>query len=164
MIFEAQVENKKYKVEIKKTKEAYIISIGDEFTKEVSQDWKNILVLKNHVFHTAAMQLENNSFRTFVNGKTVLLALQTESQKLRQSLEVVETQSSLTTSMPGKITKILVRVGDAVKKGQSLIIMEAMKMENVLKSPCDGKVSKIHVKQDHSVEANTTLIALEPNA
>ncbi len=164
MIFEAQVENKKYKVEVKKNQEGYLIAIGDVFTKEISQEWKNILVLKNHVFHTAAMQLENNRFRTFVNGKTVLLSLQTEQQKLRQSLEVIEAENSLTTSMPGKITKILVRVGDTVKKGQSLLIMEAMKMENVLKAPCDGKVSKIHVKQDHSVEANTVLISIEPHA
>ncbi len=161
MNFEALFENKKYSIQIEKVDGVYEIAIGDKFHKKVSANWKNILVIKHKVFHTAANYIEKGRFRTFVNGKTVRLELHSEQEKLRKSLEVVDEENILSTSMPGKITKIIIRKGEDVKKGQSLIIMEAMKMENILKAPCDGKISKIHVKQGDNVEAGITLVTLE---
>lgn len=67
----------------------------------------------------------------------------------------------LTTSMPGKIVKVMVQVGDVVHKGQSLVIMEAMKMENVLKSPCEGTIQEIKVQEGSSVDAGATLIRIK---
>jgi len=161
MNFEASFENKKYSVQIEKMEGTYHIVINDKFHKKVSANWKNILVIKHKVFHTAANYVDKGRFRTFVNGKTVRLELHSEQEKLRKTLEVVDEENVLSTSMPGKIIKVLVSVGDAVKKGQSLIIMEAMKMENILKAPCDGKISKIHVKQGDNVEAGSTLVTLD---
>ncbi|HLD75189.1 MAG TPA: biotin/lipoyl-containing protein [Bdellovibrionota bacterium] len=161
MNFEATFENKKYSVQIEKQDGIYHIAIDDKFHKKVSDNWKNILVIKHKVFHTAANYVDKGRFRTFVNGKTVRLELHSEQEKLRKSLEVVDEENVLSTSMPGKITKIMVKPEDAVKKGQSLIIMEAMKMENILKAPCDGKISQIHVKSGDNVEAGITLVTLD---
>ena len=60
--------------------------------------------------------------------------------------------------MPGLILEILVKPGDAVKKGDKLFILEAMKMENVLKSPGEGTISTVEVKQGDSVEKSHILI------
>jgi len=60
--------------------------------------------------------------------------------------------------MPGLILSIEVQEGDEVKKGDSIMILEAMKMENVLKYPVDGIVKSILVKQGISVEKNQVLI------
>lgn len=60
--------------------------------------------------------------------------------------------------MPGLIINLKVAEGDAVKAGDQLLILEAMKMENILKSPGDGVVKKIKVKKGDSVEKNQILI------
>ncbi len=60
--------------------------------------------------------------------------------------------------MPGMVLKVLVNAGDEVKKGDNLLILEAMKMENILKSTTDGTVSKVLVKQGYKVEKNQVLI------
>ena len=63
--------------------------------------------------------------------------------------------------MPGLILGVNVAEGDEVQKGDILMILEAMKMENALKSPTDGKVKAIKVKQGQNVEKNQLLIVFE---
>lgn len=60
--------------------------------------------------------------------------------------------------MPGLILDILVKPGQKVKKGEQLMVLEAMKMENVLKSPGDGLIQSIEVEIGKSVEKNQILI------
>jgi biotin carboxyl carrier protein len=63
--------------------------------------------------------------------------------------------------MPGKVVKVLVAVGDEVKAGQGVVVVEAMKMENELKAPKDGKVKSVAVKEGQPVEAGQTLATLD---
>jgi biotin carboxyl carrier protein len=63
--------------------------------------------------------------------------------------------------MPGKIVRILVNEQDEVKAGQSLIVMEAMKMQNEMKSPKDGRVQKILTAEGSTVNAGDTLAIVE---
>jgi acetyl/propionyl-CoA carboxylase alpha subunit len=60
--------------------------------------------------------------------------------------------------MPGKITRVSVKKGDAVNKGQALIVMEAMKMEYTLESDRDGKVSEISVQAGAQVGLGEVLV------
>jgi biotin carboxyl carrier protein len=62
--------------------------------------------------------------------------------------------------MPGTILDIKVANGDAVKEGQVLMILEAMKMENEVVSPCDGTVASVQVAKGASVESGDVLIAI----
>ncbi|HEY5675844.1 MAG TPA: biotin/lipoyl-containing protein, partial [Myxococcales bacterium] len=59
--------------------------------------------------------------------------------------------------MPGKVVKVLVKVGDEVKDGQGLVVVEAMKMENELKSPKAGKVTELHAVEGAAVESGAKL-------
>lgn len=68
--------------------------------------------------------------------------------------------SKVTSPMPGNILKIKVNVGDTVKRGQSLLILEAMKMENDITAPADGKVIEIQVTQGQAVTAGQVLVVL----
>jgi biotin carboxyl carrier protein len=61
--------------------------------------------------------------------------------------------------MPGLVRQVNVKVGDQVDAGDSLFILEAMKMENILKSPVNGTVSDIFVKPGESVEKNQILLS-----
>jgi biotin carboxyl carrier protein len=63
--------------------------------------------------------------------------------------------------MPGKVVKVLVKAGDEVKARQGLVVVEAMKMENELRSPKDGRVSQVLVTEGASVEAGRLLIMVE---
>ncbi|HLE44224.1 MAG TPA: biotin/lipoyl-containing protein, partial [Methylomirabilota bacterium] len=63
----------------------------------------------------------------------------------------VEGKRTLTAPMPGKVVKVLVALGDEVKEGQPLVVVEAMKMENEMKSPRDGKVVELHVREGQTV-------------
>ncbi len=62
--------------------------------------------------------------------------------------------------MPGTILKVNVSNGQAVKKGDVLFVLEAMKMENEIMAPCDGTVSAVSVANGASVENGTVLCAL----
>jgi biotin carboxyl carrier protein len=72
-----------------------------------------------------------------------------------------EVVKDLKAPMPGLVLNIEVSGGSAVKKGDPLLILEAMKMENVLKSPTDGVIKEILVKQGNAVEKNQLLLNFE---
>ena len=62
--------------------------------------------------------------------------------------------------MPGKIVDVKVKVGDAVKKGQTVLVLEAMKMENDIVAPKDGTVASINAAVGSAVEAGETIATL----
>ena len=62
--------------------------------------------------------------------------------------------------MPGTILKVNVTNGQSVKKGDTLMILEAMKMENEIPAPCDGVVASVNVNNGASVETGTVLCTL----
>jgi biotin carboxyl carrier protein len=66
--------------------------------------------------------------------------------------------SDVKAPMPGLIHDIFIQLGQAISKGDPLMVLEAMKMENVLKSPSDGIISSIEVSIGESVEKNQILI------
>jgi biotin carboxyl carrier protein len=67
---------------------------------------------------------------------------------------------ALTAPMPGKILSVEVKVGDRVSRGQTVVILEAMKMKNAIKSPYDGVVLEIMVRAEQSVAHGDLLVQL----
>ena len=63
--------------------------------------------------------------------------------------------------MPGTILSVDVAVGDSVSKGQTLVVLEAMKMENEIVAPNDGKITSISVKKGDSVDSNQPLLTIQ---
>ena len=66
----------------------------------------------------------------------------------------------ITSPMPGNILSVNISAGDTVKKGQVLMVLEAMKMENEIMSPCDGKVVSVSVSKGAAVESGTLLCVI----
>lgn len=72
-----------------------------------------------------------------------------------------ENKDEIGASIPGTVTKILVKNGDKVKTGQSLVIIEAMKMESQILAPMDGTVVNLTVKEEQQVKSGELLMKIE---
>jgi len=73
----------------------------------------------------------------------------------------IDTSKSILSPMPGAIVSVAVAVGDKVVDGQELVIVEAMKMQNILKSEREGVIKSVNVKSGDSVAVDEILIEFE---
>jgi biotin carboxyl carrier protein len=96
----------------------------------------------------------------YVNGRTICFPVDGANLKTRKS-ETGSHRNQIQSPMPGKITKIIAQEGQAVSKGDSVIVMEAMKMEYTLKSEMSGKVKKTLVKLGQQVSLGQILVEFE---
>ena len=74
---------------------------------------------------------------------------------------IINKLKNIVSPMPGKVTKLLVKESDKVESGDNLLVLDAMKMENILKADSSGKVKTIHVKQGDAVLSDQILITLD---
>lgn len=68
---------------------------------------------------------------------------------------------ALITQMPGKVVKLMKKAGDKVTKGETVLILEAMKMENEIKSGADGTIKNVNVKEGQALEAGFLMVEIE---
>lgn len=80
--------------------------------------------------------------------------------EVKKAQPVSSGDESITAPMPGTITNILVKVGDNIKKGQVLAILEAMNMENEIVAPRDGVITAISVDKGQNVNPDDTLLQM----
>jgi len=146
---------------------------------------ENGFVINNEPFHIDIQQLSPKSWLVFNHNKRFIVDL-IENEKgqntyvllvnghkytchVKDPLHMIIDQlgmanlnstkaDKLNAPMPGLVLDVLVKTGDLVKKGEPLIILEAMKMENILKAAHDGKVAEIMVSNGESVEKNQALL------
>jgi biotin carboxyl carrier protein len=98
------------------------------------------------------------------SGRIDLEIEETRFAKVRQISGLARVATGMTqmkAQMPGLVTQILVKVGDAVTQGTPIIVMEAMKMENELRATGDGVVSEIRVKPQEAVDQGCVLVLFE---
>jgi biotin carboxyl carrier protein len=70
-------------------------------------------------------------------------------------------RQEIAASMPGKVIRVLVAAGDRVEEGQGLVVVEAMKMQNEMKSPKSGKVAEVRARPEATVSAGEVLVVVE---
>lgn len=100
-----------------------------------------------------------------VNSQKYELSLEDELdmllEKMGMSTQGNDKMDNVKAPMPGLVLKVLVEVGQEVQKGDNLLVLEAMKMENIIKATGSGKVKNIVVNQKQAVEKNQLLIEME---
>ncbi len=108
---------------------------------------------------------ENKEVILTINGKKVSVALRSQTEILLASLglnKMLATKlEAIKAPMPGLIQRILVTEGQSVQKGEPLLILEAMKMENVIKAPENVTVDKILVAEKTTVEKGGIMISFK---
>jgi biotin carboxyl carrier protein len=110
---------------------------------------------------TAHVSSENAKRWVTIDGQTFVLTKSTGTRKGGHGHQ--HAAGGLTAPMPGQVRAVNVSEGDAVTKGQTLLVLEAMKMEIRVHAPQDGVVKKLFVKQGQTVEREQILIELEEN-
>jgi biotin carboxyl carrier protein len=108
---------------------------------------------------TAYVSSDNAKRWVTVNGQTFLLTKSSGARKGGGGHH--HAAGELTAPMPGQVRAVNVGEGDAVTKGQTLLLLEAMKMEIRIQAPRDGVISSVQVKQGQTVEREQVLIAME---
>lgn len=120
---------------------------------------------KSYHVEVLDLDLARKTITLTVNGRPQTLKINDETDQLVQALGLTVVTAAKSKNavapMPGLVLDIMVAVGDTVTDGTSLLILEAMKMENVLKSEGDGVVKSIAVTKGDAVEKKQLLIEIE---
>ena len=123
------------------------------------------LVWQHRVLRVAISQDAKKNDLVWLNGRQHTLQLLDARAALRRAAQKLapagDGPEELTAPMPGKVVTVLVREGDAVKEGQGLVVIEAMKMENELRSPKTGVVTSVMVEAGKAVESGALLCVVE---
>ena len=153
-----------------------IIINGDEIKMDGSPLKYDIVHLENDRYH---MIINNKSYNLEVvkydlktkkaiikiNNEEVEVEVKTEMDKLLAKMGLNNNHTSVAKDvgapMPGLILDVFVNIGDEVKTGDKLLVLEAMKMENIIKSPGDGRIKSIIISKGESVDSGQKLIHFE---
>lgn len=147
-------------------------SVGDNELDGQAVEW-DIIEVRDNTFHILkanksynatliSFNAEEKTMVINVNGNDYEISIKDKYDLLLQQLGITAKSASAVQSikapMPGLIINVVAKEGDEVKKGDTLLILEAMKMENVLKSPRDGVIKKVKAELKQTVEKNQVLI------
>jgi biotin carboxyl carrier protein len=167
MAFIAKLGDQSYTVEIEEIgKSVYRVAVdGNEFLVDGKKTGRTnySLIVDNRSFE---IEVDNtdDEYRVLVDGRNYRIHLVDE-RRMRvggaQSGMELQGQQKVSVPMPGKVTAVLVSENDTVEKGQGLVIVEAMKMENEVRSPIAGVVKEIKVKAGETVEGGAVLVVVE---
>jgi biotin carboxyl carrier protein len=167
--FEVEVAGKFRTVEIEKTGKSYAVRVdGRPHAVDVARtgrSWSLLIGTRSYEIFVVnqAGAAQAGGAMVHVNGQPVAVS-RSQSRGAGQA-GVAGTAAHgpqrIVAPMPGRIIKLLVKVGDEVAARQGLVIVEAMKMENELRSPKAGTVTEVRVAEGMSVEANAVLVVVD---
>jgi len=160
----ATIGDKSYEIEINEGGE--ILADGKRLPAEfqaIAEQAVYSLLLGNRSFE-AHISPGQEGLDVLLRGQLYEVSVEDERQRLLRKAaggDVAQTgEYKLKAPMPGLVVDVPVQEGDEVIKGQNLVILESMKMQNELKSPRDGVVGRIRVKSGDSVKQNSVMLTL----
>ena len=156
--------------------QTYLIEINDDRRvvvgdREYAVDFESVsgqpvfsLLIDGHSYE-AYIYPDEDGWQVLLQGDLYTVSVEDEREKrLRAAAGAVVSAGSgefhLKAPMPGLIVAVPVADGQAVKKGDNLVILESMKMQNELKCPRDGTISRVKAKPGDSVEQNQVLVTI----
>ena len=164
----ARISSHEYKVETGGASAGNVVSVNGQkriaTIKRLNNDNCFQLLVDNQPYQLFIESKENDCIVS-LNNRTFRVAI--EDERLRQlrhlikSEEQAHKQLEIKAPMPGLIVKVVVEEGAQIKKGDGVIIMEAMKMENEIRATADGRVVKILKRERESVEKDMVLMIVE---
>lgn len=168
MKLQAEIENEKHEVEIQREGDNTFAIVNDrKYELEVSEPEKGLYLFKNkgqitEVF-VSPQAKPGEPFQVQTRGNAFEIRL-IDPKRLRGSASGDEQRDGvieIRTAMPGKVVRILLEPEAGVEKGDGVLVVEAMKMQNELKSPKAGVVKEIKVQEGETVAAGDVLAVIE---
>ncbi len=168
MKLQADIGEDKHEIEIRTANGKVLASVdGREYELEVSEPEPNVYLIKNQgriseVF-VSPPQRSGDPVQVQTGQHSLDIKL-FDPKRLRGSAADAEHgdgAADIRTAMPGKVVRVLVEVGDAVEKGGGVLVVEAMKMQNELRSPKAGTVKEIRVIEGATVASGDVLAVIE---
>ncbi len=164
MDFSFWIDNQEFKLTLEeKGKNNLQVNLGgrryDIVAEMLSRD-ELLLNINGRVYNIIVSSNSSSSYLVCVKGRF----FEIEKKSARQILAVKAKKTKkqdIRTSMPGRIVKVLVKEGEKVKENQPVMVLEAMKMQNEIKSPQAGIITKIGAKLGDSVETGALLFSVE---
>jgi biotin carboxyl carrier protein len=154
---------REYRVNVEeKQKNALRIWVGDEphdVTAEFIGQDELLLNIDGRIFN---MIVNSNtlSHSVFVNGRNFKIERQSALKNLREEKGRPK-KKDIKITMPGRVVQVLASEGDEVREGQPVVVLEAMKMQNEIKSPQSGRLTRIHFQAGDYVESGAVLFSVE---
>ena len=151
------LEDQEYRVKYKSLKDGNFVSAESEIIRMF--DWYEDFI---------DVEISNVRYRSKITMDNNLLLIQTHKGNLLFKIlpkfnisqeEVIK--GGLTAPMPGKVVEIKIKKGSNIKKGDTLVILEAMKMEHKVLAPDNGKIKEVLIKENDQVENGQTLVVLD---
>jgi len=158
------VNEQEYTIEI--DQEEQILVNGEPYQIDFQQllQGGTLSLLINNRSLEAIVNEQENAWEVLIHGELYSVKVQDErSYRLAQARGTVLPETgtvAVRSPMPGVILDVLVAPGDQVKKGEKVVILESMKMENELRAGRDGVVQRVHVEQGANVEKNQELLVI----
>lgn len=165
MDFEFVIDGKKRKVRTDGGGPTTSVVVDD---RAYDVDWQSaeggvISLLVDGRSHTARVAPRDGGLAIWIDGRRFVLESGTaDDESFAGSGGSVAASGTIKAPMPGTVVKVIVSEGDEVAAGQSLVIVEAMKMEHDVRSPMDGVVRKVSVSDGDSVGTTEAMIEIEP--
>lgn len=161
--------NDKLEFEVEKSKDTLMVN-GSSVELDVQTlthpNTSNV-IYQNRSYNVEVVELDRTAKTAGVKVNGTRYTMQVEDQfdlllkQLGMDAAAGTKIKEIKAPMPGLVLKIMVTEGAEVKKGDSLLVLEAMKMENILKSTTDGVIKKINVAQGDKIEKNTVLLQFQ---
>lgn len=121
------------------------------------------LILDNRSLE-AIVEERHQAWEVLIQGELYSVIVQDERayrlSKARGTTAEVTGEATVRSPMPGLIISVPAQEGQAVRKGDVVVILESMKMENELRSPRDGVIKRVHVEEGAGVEKNQALVVI----
>ncbi len=144
-----------------------ILLEGKEYSCELLHLSGNVYILQlnNNFYNVSVESIRNGSISLLVKGNRfesiIRTSLQEKASQLLQQSGVSHKRVEVKAPMPGMILKINKKAGESIVKGETILILEAMKMENDLHAPKTGLIKDIFIKEGTAVEKGTVLFSIE---
>lgn len=160
--------NQKYHFDIEEREDRVLID-ASEFRFDLINIQNNTFhILHENKSYTAeliSIDKAEKQAKVKINGNEYDVSLHDQYSKLLDAMgmdfSTKDTEVTLKATMPGLVLEIMVEVGDQVNKGDNLLVLEAMKMENIIKSSSDVIIKSIEVEKGSKVEKNQILLTFE---
>ncbi len=144
-----------------------ILLSGKEYSCELLHLSGNVYILRlnNNFYNISIESICNGKISLVVSGNrfesVIRTSLQEKASQLLQLSGISQNKVEVKAPMPGMILKINKTAGESIKKGETILILEAMKMENDLRAPKTGLIKDVFMKEGTAVEKGAVLFSIE---